>query len=424
MDFEYLTAKEFEELTEKQQARYLKEKREHEAKEAKANADKAAKAAMEEMKAELMKENKELLEKLQKENKEALEEQAKANGLKMEEVEAALKRNKIADIGNRLKGIGDHIMEKLSTPEGEEMIKGFFKGQREKLNFDIDGTIGKTVISVTGGVAPEFIPIVGPGHDEIHARNAIPVFPTISDVIKFVQFTYTGATAGFATVARATTKPALAYTSAVQSVNVNKIAGWLDVPDEVMDDVVGFRAWIAYELPKSYLDAEDYLFFKGDGTGTNPLGLWQQASTQTLPFGSVTTASNQWDKLMAAITQVRTLKRATSACFVSPQFYMELWINKGTTKEYTYPIVLGENGILYVGGVPIYWSNVFVNYEGLVGDFARGASIHDRKVMNIAYSTENKDNFQTNIVTIRLEGRVALAIRTPEAFLRLTPFTT
>lgn len=424
MEFKRKTPAEFDALSEYQKEKYLDAKAEYETKAAEDAAKKAAETAVEEMKEQLMKENKELLDKLQKDNVEALEKLAKENGVKMEELEAALKRSKIADINNRMKGFGDHIMEKLSTPEGEDMIKSFFKGQREKLNFDIEGIASKTVISVTGGVAPEFIPIVGPGHDEIHARNAIPVFPTISDVIKFVQFTSTGATPGFATVARATTKPALGYTSTVQSVNVNKIAGWLDVPDEVMDDVVGFRAWIAYELPKAYLDAEDYLFFKGSGTGTDPLGLWTQANTQTLPFGSVTTASNQWDKLMAAITQVRTLRRSTSACFVSPQYYMELWINKGTTKEYTYPIVLGENGILYVGGVPIYWSNVFVNYEGLVGDFARGASIHDRMGMNIAYSTENKDNFQTNIVTIRLEGRVALAIRTPEAFLRLTPFTT
>jgi HK97 family phage major capsid protein len=422
--FKYLNTKEFEALTEYQQEKYLDQKREHEAKLAKEASEKAAKDAVDAMREEMLKDQRELLDKLKQENKEALEEQAKANGLKIEEMEAALKRNKIADINNRMKGFGDHIMEKLSTTEGEDMLKAFFKGQREKLNFDIEGEISKTVISVTGGVAPEFIPIIGPGHDDIHARNAIPVFPTISDVIKFVQFTTTGATAGFATVARATTKPALGYTSAVQSVNVNKIAGWLDVPDEVMDDVVGFRAWIAYELPKAYLDAEDYLFFKGAGTGTDPLVLWTQASAQTLPFGTVTTASNMWDKLMAAITQIRELKRATSAAFVSPQVYMELWINKGTTKEYTYPIVMGENGVLYVGGVPIYWSNVFTGVEGLVGDFARGASIHERKTMNIAYSSENKDNFQTNIVTIRLEGRVALAIRIPESFLRLTPFTT
>ena len=164
--------------------------------------------------------------------------------------------------------------------------------------------------------------------------------------------------------------------------------------------------------------------FKGDGTGTNLLGLWTQADTQTLPFGEVTAASNEWDKLMAAITEIRTRKRSTSAAFVSPLYYMQLWINKGNTDEYTYPVVMSDNGVLSVAGVPIYWSNCFSDDQGLVGDFARGASIHQRKAMSIAYSSENKDNFIKNIVTIRLEGRVALAIRVPDAFLRLGESTT
>jgi HK97 family phage major capsid protein len=338
-------------------------------------------------------------------------------------LEAALKRNKVADIGNRMKGFSEHIIEKLSTEEGEAMVKGFFAGQREKLNFEVDSDSLKAITVPANSVAPEFIPIVGPGHDDIHARQAIPVFPTISDIVKFVKFTYTGSTAGFETVAAGAEKPELLYSSTLESATVQKIAGWLDVPDEIMDDVVGFRAWIAYELPKAYLDAEDMQIFKGSGTGTNILGLWTQADTQTLPFGTVNYASNKWDQIMAAITEIRTRKRSTSAVFISPLVYMELWINKGTEEMYTYPIVMGDNGVLYIGGIPIYWSNVFEDNEGLVGDFARGASIHQRKAMTIAYSGENKDNFTKNIITIRLEGRIALAIRVPEAFLRLIATT-
>jgi len=419
------TPAEFEALSEYQKEKYLDEKAAHEAELIQERADKSAKEAVEAMKADLQKENKDLIDSLKKDNQTALEALSKEHGVKLEEMEAALKRNKIADIGNRIKGFSESIVEKLSTEEGENMIKMFFKGQKEALNFDVDAESLKAVITVpAGSVAPEFLPIVGPGHDDIHARNAIPVFPTIADVIKFVQFTTTNATAGFATVAMGVEKPELAYTSVLREAPVRKIAGWLDVPDEIMDDVAGFRAWIAYELPKAYLDAEDFMFFKGSGTGINILGLWTQAGTQTLPYGSVTVASNDWDKLMAAITEIRVRKRATSAAFVSPLFYMELWINKASgSGEYNYPITMGDNGVLYIGGVPIYWSNVFVGMEGLVGDFARGASIHQRKAMNIAYSTENKDNFTKNIVTIRLEGRVALAIRVPESFLKLSTAT-
>jgi len=113
------------------------------------------------------------------------------------------------------------------------------------------------------------------------------------------------------------------------------------------------------------------------------------------------------------------LKRATSAVVLSPVQWMEILINKGNTEEYTYPIVLRADGVMTIGGIPIYWSNVFNENEGLVGDFARGAAIFQRKAMEIAYSSEHKDNFGKNIVTIRLEGRVALVIRFPEAFKRL-----
>jgi len=420
-NFKVLSKDQYDALSEREQVKYEIQLESFKEQEQLRIAKEAATSAVEAVRADLIKENKDLLEQLTKDNADKLKELSEKHKLDMEELEVALKRNKIADIGNRMKGFSEHIVEKLSTEDGENMLKSFFKGQREALNLDVDADALKAPISVpAGSVAPEFLPIVGPGHDDIHARNAIPVFPTIADVVKFVQFTTTNPTAGFATVGVGQAKPELAYVSALREAPVRKIAGWLDIPDEVMDDVAGFRAWIAYELPKAYLDAEDYMFFKGSGTGINILGLWTQAGTQTLPFGSVTDLSNEWDKLMAAITEIRTKKRATSAAFVSPLFYMELWINKGTgSGEYTYPIVMGDNGVLYVGGVPIYWSNVFVNYEGLVGDFARGASIHQRKAMNIAYSAENKDNFITNIVTIRLEGRVALAIRVPEAFLRL-----
>jgi HK97 family phage major capsid protein len=339
----------------------------------------------------------------------------------MDEIKAQLSRAKIGEVGERMKDFSSHIVEKLSGEEGEKMIRDFFKGQRERLNFDVDSDSLKAVVTMpAGAVAPDFLPIVGPGHDDIHARNAIPVFPTISDVVKFVRMTYTGDNAGFATVGVGQTKPELLYTSSLEEANVRKIAGWINVPDEIMDDVVGFRSWLAYELPKAYLDAEDMQIFKGDGTGLNLLGLWTQADYQSPVFGSVVVATaNHWDQLMAAITEIRTRKRSTSAVFVSPIFYMELWINKGNTDEYSYPVVMSENGILSVAGVPIYWSNTFENYEGIAGDFARGASIHQRKAMNIAYSTENQDNFITNVVTVRLEGRIALAIRVPDAFLRL-----
>lgn len=425
--FVYKTAKEFEALTEYQQEKYLDEKRKHEEALNKETADKAAKDAVEVMREELKKDNEAIIAALKGDNEKAIAELTEAQKLKLEEVEAAMKRAKIGESKLRLKGVSDHIIDRLSTEEGEKMIKEFFAGQRAKFQVkigddedkDFDATI-KAMGVPAGGVAPEFTPIVGPGHDEFHARNIIPVFPTISNGVKFIQYVVdTTSGLGFATVGVGAQKPSLNYIPTVQSVNVEKIAGLLDVPDELLDDVVGFRAWIAYELPKAYMDAEDLQIYKGDGTGTNILGLWTQAGNQSFPQGSVISTSNTIDKIVAGITQIRKLKRSTSAVVISPVAWQEILINKGTTKDYTYPIVLDANGVMRIGGVPIFWSNVFADGEGLVGDFARGTAIFQRKAMQIGYFDQNKDNVEKNIVTIRLEGRIALPIFYPESFKKL-----
>lgn len=423
--FKILTKDEFDALTPAQQNYYMEQKKAHDDKEVDDRVKASVKAAIDAQREELKADNQAIIDALKAENKTAIDELTESQKTKLDEVVAAMKRAKVGESKLRLKGFSDHIIDTLSTEKGEQMIKDFLAGQRSKLNVTIGGdddpdfTV-KAMGVPTNGVAPEFTPIVGPGHDEFHARTIIPVFPTISNLIRYIQYTVDTTTGlGFATVGVGAQKPSLNYIPTVKDAPVQKIAGLLDVPDELLDDVVGFRAWIAYELPKAYMDAEDLQIFKGDGTGLNLQGLWTQAGNQTFPQGSVTAASNTIDKIVAGITQVRKLKRNTSAVVISAVAWQEILINKGTTKDYTYPIVLDANGVMRIGGVPIFWSNVFADGEGLVGDFARGTAIFQRKAMVIGYFDQNKDNVEKNIVTIRLEGRIALPIFYPESFKKL-----
>lgn len=412
-NFKVLSKDQYDALSEREQVKYELQLEEYKAQESKRLAKESASEAIKEMKAELKKEREDELKGLSDANEKALKELVEKHELKMEEVVAQLKRAKVGEIGERMKGVPEMIIEKLSTPEGEAMIKSFFKGQ--KLELEVSE---KAMLKPAGGVADQFIDIVGPGHDVTHARDVIPVFPTLADLIKYVQFTVDPAL-GYDYVPEGGLKPDLGYISTVKQAEVVKIAGLLTVSEEMLSDIVGFRAWIAYELPKAYLDFEDMQIFKGTGGDGSILGLWTQAANQGY-VGSVTAASNVIDKIASAITEVRIKKRNTSAVFLSPTEYMEVFINKGNTDEYTYPVMLSQSNVLTIGGVPIYWSNNFSEGQGLVGDFSRGAAIFQRRAMDVAYSDQHADNFARNLVTIRLEGRIALVIRYPEAFLKLT----
>ena len=61
--------------------------------------------------------------------------------------------------------------------------------------------------------------------------------------------------------------------------------------------------------------------------------------------------------------------------------------------------------------------------EFLVGAFQLGAQVFDREQANVVVATQNEDDFVKNMITIRGEERLAMALYRPEAFVKgdLTP---
>lgn len=382
----------------------------------KAEQEKALEAAAEKIVAKKLAEE---LAKVEAANTEAIEAIKAEYANKTDELMTQLNRVKQNEIAERTKGMTEEIIDKFSTPEGEQMLKNFLKGQRQALDMEVEAKAMKALLVPAGGVAPQFAPIVGPGSDDFHARDLIPVYPTISDLITYVQFTIDPDADGIGPVASGEQKPDIGYIGAVKTAAVVKLAGLIDLSDEIMSDLVGFRAWLAYELPKALLDAEDAAIYKGPGGEGNILGLWTQADFQELPLGSVTSSSNNIDKIAASITEVRTRKRGVNGSVVSPIDWMEMYINKDLELAYTYPVVFAPNGTPTILGVPIYWSNVFSTGQGITGDFRYGTAIFQRMAMRVDYSGEHKDNFGKNLVTARIEERIALPIYFPEAFVKL-----
>jgi HK97 family phage major capsid protein len=54
----------------------------------------------------------------------------------------------------------------------------------------------------------------------------------------------------------------------------------------------------------------------------------------------------------------------------------------------------------------------------LLGAFGTGAKIYDREEVNVVLSTENRDMFERNAVTIRCEERLGMVVDRPESFVK------
>lgn len=411
MEFKYLSASEFEGLSEYQAEKYLDEKRLHEIKMSEENAKAAAQEAIkglvpteEERKAEI-----------DAAVTAAVQVKTDEYDKKLEKALSDQSRAKDFQGAGRKKALSDQIGEFLSTEAGEKMLKEYPKN-KAGLNFEIKAPGTMTVPA--GSTREEWAPNVVLAHEAVHARNIIPVSPTSATAIKYNQFSLGADGNLINSVAAGDEKPQFEYIVTPKTAPVVKIAGWLQLHDEFLDDIEGARDFLASELPQAYMDAEDAKMLREGLGGDDIDSLWNQAQQLALPKGSVTTSSNKWDKLAASLTQVRRNKRVANAIWTSPEYYLDLLINKDDQNAYTYPIVMDANGILRIAGVPIFQHGVFGEDEFLTGDYVRGARIFQKQAINIRYSREHNVNFTHNETTVLIEARVALADYFPDGFVK------
>ena len=74
-------------------------------------------------------------------------------------------------------------------------------------------------------------------------------------------------------------------------------------------------------------------------------------------------------------------------------------------------------------GLPVVATPAMTAGDFLVGAFKMGATVYDRMAVEVLISTENVDDFEKNLATMRAEERVAIAVKRPQAFTKGT-FTT
>jgi len=330
-----------------------------------------------------------------------------------------LNKAKVQQERAKRKTMSDAIAEAMEGKEAD--VQSYLKNKKGGMSFDIKAAPANMTV-IAGAVAPDYQPIVGPAHEWVHARNYIPVSPTVSNLIRYVKFTKTANVIGVVAGQNAL-KNQIDYTETIVDAAVIKIAGWINVADEFLEDIVGATSFLSAEMPMALYDAEDIQIFKGDGTTNNILGLYTQATQLAMPYAGVPATANNIDLLAAAATYVRRQKRVATAAWTSPEDYLDILINKSTgdVQLYTYPVRFNSNNnTLMIGDIPVIQHTVFNPGEGFVGDFARGCRIFQKADATMRFSTENSDNFVKNVTTVLVEERIALADFFPESFVKVS----
>lgn len=229
----------------------------------------------------------------------------------------------------------------------------------------------------------------------------------------------TGFTNNAAPVSEGSLKPKSDLTFELITEPVRTIAHLQDISLQMLNDVRFIRSYIETRMRYGLKLVEENQLLNGSGTGQNLEGIYTAATAYSQPAGAEVTAEQDLDKLRLALLQVELANATATGIVLHPTS----WANIELLKDGEFRYLFANPAFTTTGRV---WGRDVVSTTAmtagrfLVGDFAMHAQIFDREDANVAISFENKDNFERNMATIRVEERLALAIYRPEAFVKGT----
>jgi HK97 family phage major capsid protein len=216
-------------------------------------------------------------------------------------------------------------------------------------------------------------------------------------------------------VSEGSLKPESEMTFSSETEAVATIAHHLRISRQMAADVPALVSYINSRLMYGLkLEEEDQLL-NGSGTGGNIEGIYTAATL----YSNTTSLANETDvdKIRLAILQAELAYAEVNGIVLHPTNWALMELTKDTTGQYVFaqPQSAAEPRLW---GRRVVATPAMTQGRFLVGDFAQHAQIFDREDASVAISSEDRDNFVRNMLTILVEERLALAIYRPQAFIK------
>lgn len=215
-------------------------------------------------------------------------------------------------------------------------------------------------------------------------------------------------------VKEGTAKPESALTFEAATSPVRKIAHWIPVSEEMLEDNAQTRSIIDARLTLGLQLKEEDELLNGSGVDPHILGLnTLTGMTPTQALGADTIA----DAMLKQITKIATTTFVYPDGFVmNPADWLTVQLAKNSQGNYmgSGPYAPPQTPMLW--GLPGAVTPAEVAGEALVGAFRAAAQVFRRGGIRIEATNSHQDFFIKNLVAIRGEERLALAVYRNAAF--------
>lgn len=217
-------------------------------------------------------------------------------------------------------------------------------------------------------------------------------------------------------VAENTAKPEATIDFTLITEPVRKIAVWIPVTDEMMQDNEGFESYLRGRLGFMIKQREERQILIGDGTAPNISGITDRSGIQTQAKGT----DPALDALFKAMTKVRNVGFAEpTAVVLHPNDWQDIRLVRTADGIYIFGSP-ADAGPERVWGLEVRVTSNMTENTGLVGAFRPDAQIFRRGGVELAVSDSHASYFISNLLAVRAEERLALAVYRPASFCTVT----
>lgn len=309
---------------------------------------------------------------------------------------------------------GDNGSEGVKTLSsiGEMFVKSMaFKNKGEKSTLDVEL---KTLFQRTAGWTPEAtrsgLVTLKPMVAAPSVVDHLVTLPVNQTAYKYMEeTTYTN---NAAELSEGSTFGEAVLALTERSQTVEKVAVWLPMTDEQLEDEAGARAYVEARLENMIRQRLDLQVLVGDGNTPNLLGSTSKAGIQTQALG----ADTLLDASYKLFTTIRTDGFAEpSVAFVKPNNWQSVALLKTADGIYIYGNpTSGAPSVLW--GVPVVQTMAAPATKLVTGDYANYAFLGIKRGLDVQVTNSHSTDFINGKQAVRMDMRCVMVHVRPKAF--------
>lgn len=308
----------------------------------------------------------------------------------------------------------DSVSYELAKMLGEsDVLKSMKSGHTRGIRLDLPENfmIKAPITSGLGITAPDYQPgIVGIARRRPTVRSLMQTIRTTSGSINYVR--QATRTINAAPVSEGATKPITPMDLDMQTAQVVTLAHLAHASNQLISDVPQLQFFIEAELRYGLEYVEDAQLLMGSGVGINLNGLYTQATA------ALDVSGDMPSDLRKAIAQLAVANFQADGIVIHPNDWAKIELMRAATDgPYLVGVPRGVNPQI-LWNCSVVTTTAMSEGSFLCGAFAQCGFIADRQDVTVDLATMDSDDFQKNLIKIRVEERLALVVTAPSALIK------